>query len=173
MTLLLLNTTIKISLIVTAALAATTLLRGRSAAMRHFVLAVALACAAATPLVRIVAPAWQSASRLQVIDRPLAVFDDSATAAPSGVARAQPGRAIGAAAVMRAIGIIWMTGAGLALLVLFVGLCRLSWIASHARRIVEGPWADAAGEIARAYRLRAVPIVLHCDQPSVLGTWGI
>ena len=78
MTLLLLNTTIKISLIVLAALAATMLLRQRSAAVRHFVLAVALACAAATPFVRFVAPVWRSASSLQVIDRPLAVLDDSA-----------------------------------------------------------------------------------------------
>src|SRR5580765_3826649 len=77
MTLLLLNTTIKISLIVIGALAATSMLRRRSAAVRHFVLAAALACAAATPLVRLVAPAWQSSSRLQVIDRPLAVFDES------------------------------------------------------------------------------------------------
>jgi beta-lactamase regulating signal transducer with metallopeptidase domain len=173
MTLLLLNTTIKISFIVTAALAATTLLRGRSAAMRHFVLAVALACAAATPLVRVVAPAWQSASRLQLIDRPLAVFDDSTAPAASGVVRVQPGRAISAAAVMRAVGIIWMTGVALAVAVLLVGLVRLSWIASHARRIVDGPWAEAANEIAQGYRLRAVPLVLQSDQRSVLGTWGV
>ena len=49
--LLLLNTTIKVSLIVLVALAATAVLRRRSAAVRHFVLAVALACAAATPCV--------------------------------------------------------------------------------------------------------------------------
>lgn len=173
MTLLLLNTTIKISVIVSAAMAATLLLRGRSAAVRHFVLAVALACAAATPLVRFVAPAWQSASRLQVIDRPLAVFDDSTALTTADVVRAPAGRSITTAAVMRAVGIIWMTGVALALAVLIVGLLRLAWIASHARRIADGPWADAAADIARAYRLRDTPIVLHSDQPSVLGTWGV
>jgi len=175
MTLILLNTTLKISVIVLAALAATTLLRRRSAAVRHFVLAVALACAAATPLVRFVAPAWQSASRLQVIDRPLALFDDS-TSTPFGTAHATSrigSGPVNLASVMRAIGVVWMTGVALALFVLVVGLMRLSWIASHARRIVDGPWADAAAEIARSYRLRRPPVVLHSDQPSVLGTWGV
>jgi len=138
MTLLLLNTTLKISLILVAALAASTLLRRRSAAVRHFVLAAALACAAATPFVRIVAPAWHSASRLQLIDRPLAVLDDSASTTPSSAAHAPAGRSIDATAIMRAVGVVWMTGAGLAMLVLLVGLSRLSWIAAHARRIAGG-----------------------------------
>jgi beta-lactamase regulating signal transducer with metallopeptidase domain len=172
MTLLLLNTTIKISLIVTAAFAATMLLRRRSAAVRHFVLAAALACAAATPLVRVVAPAWQSASRLQVIDRPLAVFDDAGPA-PSGAMRVTAARAFNAASLMRAVGVVWITGVALALAVLAVGLMRLSWIASHARPVVDGPWAAAADDIARAYRLRRTPAVLQSDQAPVLGTWGI
>src|SRR5437016_429717 len=132
MTLLLLNTTIKISLIVMAALAVTSLLRRQSAAVRHFVLAVALACAAATPFVRVVAPAWQSASRLQVIDRPLAVFDDSAPVGASSAVQNPAASAFNTAAVMRGIGIIWMTGVVLAVAVLIVGLVRLQWIATHA-----------------------------------------
>ena len=172
MTLLLLNTTIKISLIVTAALAVTALLRRRSAAVRHFVLAMALACAAATPLVRFVAPAWQSASRLQVIDRPLAVFDDSTSVSP-GAAHPRTGGAVNVAPLMRAVGIVWMAGVALALFVLAVGLMRLSWIASHARRLADGPWVDAAAEIARSYGLRRTPVMLQSDQPSVLGTWGV
>jgi len=176
MTLLLLNTTIKISLIVIAALAMMSLLRRQSSAVRHFVLAAALACAAATPLVRVVAPAWQSASRLQVIDRPLAVFDDSASMALSGPARAAVsigGGSIAAASVLRAIGVVWTAGAVLALVVLAIGLMRLSWVASHARRIADGPWADAAAEIARSYRLRRTPLILRGDRRSVLGTWGV
>ena len=173
MTLLLLNTTIKISLIVVAALAATLLLRRRSAAVRHFVLAVALACAAATPLVRFIAPAWQSSAGMQVIDRPLAVFDEATPVTSSGAARASTSVSFTAASVMRTLGIIWMTGAGLAIMVLIVGLSRLSWIASRARRITSGPWVDAATDIARAYGLRRVPVVLQSSQQSVLGTWGV
>jgi beta-lactamase regulating signal transducer with metallopeptidase domain len=173
MMLILLNTTIKISLIVMAALATTSLLRRQSAAVRHFILAAALVCAAATPFVRVVAPAWQSASRLQVIDRPLAVFDDSGPAASSSVVHQTAANAINTAAIMRAIAIIWIAGVVLAVAVLVVGLLRLRWIASHARPVVDGPWADAARDIARAYGLRRTPIVLHSDHRSVLGTWGI
>ena len=167
MTLLLLNTTIKVSVIVVAALAATVLLRRRSAAVRHFVLAAALACAAATPLARVVAPAWQSTSRLQVIDRPLAVLDDSALTTPSNVAHRPAAGSIDPAAVMRVVGIIWITGVALAAAVLVIGLLRLQWIASHARPVIDGPWAAAARDIARVYAL------LHTDHRSVLGTWGI
>ena len=174
MTLLLLNTTIKISLIVIGAMAAMTLLQRRSAAVRHFVLAAALACAAATPLVRVVAPAWQSASRLQMIDRPLAVFDDSDFGTSSSpVVHQTSAGSINTVSLMRAVGIIWMTGVVLALAVLAIGLLRLHWIASHARPVNDGPWADAAREITRAYALRRTPMLLHGDRSSVLGTWGI
>ncbi|HXD73665.1 MAG TPA: M56 family metallopeptidase [Vicinamibacterales bacterium] len=176
---MLLNTTLKISIIVAASLAVMSLLRHRSAAVRHFVLAVALAGAAATPFVRSIAPDWQPAalrmraSRLQVIDRPLAVFDDSGTSTPSTVAPVPAGGSIDRAAVMRGITIIWLTGVVLALAVLAVGLLRLSWIAARARRLTSGPWVDAADDIARAYGLRETPVVLHGNQPSLLGTWGV
>jgi TonB family protein len=173
MTLLLLNTTIKISVIVSAALAATILLRRQSAAVRHFVLAAALACAAATPIVRVVAPAWQPASRLQVIDRPLAVFDDSESPTPASVVRAPTGGSIDRTAVVRAVSVIWMTGVVLALAVLGIGLARLRFIASHANRVEDGPWAGVAADVARAYGLRRTPLVLHSPYASVLGTWGV
>jgi TonB family protein len=172
MTLLLLNTTIKISLIVLAALAATMLLRQRSAAVRHFVLAFALACAAATPFVRVIAPAWRPASSLQVIDRPLAVLDDSA---PAGTAIVTNPNAVAhrAVALTRAIGTIWMAGVALALAVLGIGFARLLWISARARPIEAGPWADIARDIARLYRLGRTPVVLQTAHVSMLGTWGV
>jgi beta-lactamase regulating signal transducer with metallopeptidase domain len=171
---LLLNTTIRITLIVLVALAASAILRRRSAAVRHFVLAVALACAAATPALRLVVPAWQTgaawltASSVQLIDRPLAVLDDAALA-PSGVAGA-PVRGVDAAVIVR---VVWMIGVGASLLVLLVGLGRLWWLASRATRIADGPWADAAADIAGRYGLRRAPVILHSDHPSLLVTWGL
>ena len=49
--------TIKVSLILLVGLAVAALLRGRSAAVRHWVLAAALACAAATPALELRQPA--------------------------------------------------------------------------------------------------------------------
>ena len=58
MTALLVNSTIKISLVILVALAAMALMRNRSAALRHWVLAVAVGCAAAMPALDAILPAW-------------------------------------------------------------------------------------------------------------------
>jgi hypothetical protein len=50
--------TVKTSLILLAGLLVSTLLRQRSTAVRHWVLAAAIACAAATPLFEMVVPSW-------------------------------------------------------------------------------------------------------------------
>jgi beta-lactamase regulating signal transducer with metallopeptidase domain len=177
MTLFLLNTTLKVSLIVAVALAASAVLRRRSAAVRHFVLAAALACAAATPALRLVAPAWQATSawlptsRVLFIDRPLSVLDDSASSTPSTGGRvAADGWS--PATVARASGIIWIAGLAASLLVLAAGLARLAWIASRARRATSGRLADVAADISRAFDLRRPPVLLQSDHPSLLVTWG-
>ena len=172
MTLLLLNTTIKISLIVLTALVAAASMRRRSAATRHFVLAVALACAAATPAVRFVAPAWQSASRMQIIDRPLAVFDDTAPTATGTVAPMSP-HGLTISSLAPVLGVAWMTGVILALVVLLAGFARLLWIASRAMPVADGPWARTASDLAHAYGLRQVPLLLQTNHASALGTWGL
>jgi hypothetical protein len=37
---------------------------------------------------------------------------------------------------------IWLVGAGISFLVLFIGLVRLKWLASSARRVERRPWVD-------------------------------
>ena len=175
---LLLNTSIKVTLIVLVALVATAVLRRRSAAVRHFVLAAALACAAATPALRLVAPAWQAGmgawlteSRVQLIDRPLLVLD-STTESPASVPRAQSPSVSRAATVARWLGIVWAAGAGASLFVLLAGLSRLAWLASRAERVTEGPWARIASEISRAAGLRRPPVLLRSWDAALLATWG-
>ena len=56
---LLLESAMKTSGIVALALLATRMLRRRSAAIRHWILAAALVCAAATPALERFVPAWQ------------------------------------------------------------------------------------------------------------------
>ncbi|HKF67043.1 MAG TPA: M56 family metallopeptidase [Vicinamibacterales bacterium] len=177
MTLFLLNTTIKVSLIVAVALIALVSLRRSSAGVRHFVLAAALACAAATPALRLVVPAWQATSawlptsRVQLIDRPLSVLDESASSTPStgGRAAADAGSR---AAVVRAFGVVWVAGLVASLAVLAVGLLRLSWLASRARRVTDGPWAEISADLSRTFGLRRTPALLHSAHPSLLVTWG-
>ena len=175
---LLLNASIKVTLIVLVALAAMALLRPRSAALRHFVLAAALACAGATPALRIVAPAWQatagawlSESRLQLVDRPLAVFD-STNLAPGAAASGTSLGQTRAAATLRWLSVAWAAGTTANLLVLLVGLGRLRRLASSSERIIDGPWARIAEELASAYHLRRRPALLRSHHATLLATWG-
>jgi beta-lactamase regulating signal transducer with metallopeptidase domain len=173
-----LNTSIKVTLIVLVALGASTLLRRRSAAVRHFVLAAALACAAATPALRLVAPAWQATagawlteSRLQLIDRPLAVFDMTDLSRGAAGPVASPG-VPRAAVIARWLTVVWASGAAASLLVLLAGLGRLAWLASKSRRIADGAWASIATELSTKHRLRRQPALLQSDRTTLLATWG-
>ena len=55
---LLLETAVRVSLVIVLALAVLALLRRRSAAMRHWILAAAIVCAATMPALQSVAPRW-------------------------------------------------------------------------------------------------------------------
>ncbi len=54
----LLGSTLKVSLVVLAGLGVAALLRRRSAAARHWVIAASLLCALALPILELVVPAW-------------------------------------------------------------------------------------------------------------------
>ena len=168
----------KVSLIVSLGLAATALLRRRSAAVRHWVLAVTIACAAATPLLELVVPSWhvpvgarwlgRSAEPLTLlIPIRLAQSDDAAGAASN--AAASPARPVTAA---RALGMIWMAGAAVSLLLLLVGLARLAWLASGSPRVEHGTWTDLTARLSRDYGLRRPVLLLQSRHPTLLATWG-
>jgi beta-lactamase regulating signal transducer with metallopeptidase domain len=174
---LLLNTSVKVTVIVVVALAATAVLRRRSAAVRHFVLAAALGCAAATPALRLVVPAWQASvgawmteSRLQFIDRPLAVFEPTAL---DGVSTASPAAAATwPSAIAHWIVAVWLAGAAASLAVLAVGLFWLARLRSQSQQISNQRWRQAAAEIARGFGLRRVPVLLQGEQTPLVATWG-
>jgi beta-lactamase regulating signal transducer with metallopeptidase domain len=175
---LLLNTSIKVTLIVLVALGASALLRRRSAAVRHFVIAVALACSAATPALRLAVPAWKATagawlteSRLQLIDRPLAMFDSSDPAPGATASITSPGETR-AATIARWLTVAWAAGASANLLVLLVGLGRLRWLASSSERMTDGPWARIASELSGAFHLRRPPALLQSRHSMLLATWG-
>src|SRR5436190_652520 len=75
---LLLDNTIKVSLVIAAALAFTALLRGRSAAARHWVLSVAVVFSLGILLVGIARLAWFAARARVVRGRWAALADDAA-----------------------------------------------------------------------------------------------
>ena len=190
---LLIDATIKVSLIVLCALAGTLLLRRRSAATRHWMLAAAIACAAAAPLLQPIAPSWTvqvgNLPALQAIAQPKTTAGNeksqvSLSGRPEGPRYADDTRISGRFAdatrlsgreggeAMRLIGVIWIAGVVFNALLLIVGLGRLGWLASRAQRLVPAKWADLADDIARSSGVDRPIQLLQTSHPSLPVTWG-
>ena len=174
----------KISLIVFAGLAASILLRQRSAALRHWVLAAAIGCAAAVPVFEAIVPAWRLPLVAPAAFEPY-VVSAPPTAAPSASAnrtasprRGGPGPAPASDSsfqfdVSGMLRPLWAAGTLISLSILLVGILRMRWLASRARRVTHGRWSDLARDVAQAYGLRRDVVLLESDHPSLLVTWGL
>jgi beta-lactamase regulating signal transducer with metallopeptidase domain len=173
----------KMSLIVLGALAISFLLRRRSAALRHWVLAAGVACAAAVPLLTAVVPAWPLPFATPTAFTP---YEDPFQEAASPVSQPLRAGATPSAPAPQAwaaplLGLdvwayvqrIWLAGAAVGLSILLIGMLRLTWLAIHAHRITAGRWHDLAGEISQSYGLRRPITLLQSPHPSLLVTWGL
>ena len=166
---------IKGSLIVLIGLAIMPLLRNRAAALRHWVLAAALVCAAAAPLVSLTVPSWQLPASWTSTARSGVMW---VTTTPVGapVARAaSPSHDPGSDNSFRVTTFLfraWIAGVVTSAVILLVGLARLRHLASHAVRIRDGVWAERALEISREYGLRQ-PLLLQAPHSTLLVTWGV
>ena len=184
---LLLDSTLKVTAIVLTALVAAVAMRRQSAAMRHWVLSVAIMCAVVAPLLGLIAP-WHvpvfasgavaspaaveqtRAVSTTAVFEPLGSFavDGSAIAGPSSAAS----RARRWLTWPRLLGAVWIAGAGVNLLILGVGLTRLMRITSRARRIESGRWSELSHEIGHAIGLSRAVEILQTNEPALLVTWG-
>ncbi len=166
---------IKVSCIVLVGLAAAALLRQRSAAARHWVLAAAIACAAVTPVLEYAVPSWQLPARVtQIVQRQgtLTLYTPvevkSADAAATLAGREHPTLR---ATIARALTFVWLAGICAGLAILAIGFARLVRVTSRARRIDRGPWTDLASD-QRDFGI-APPAILQSDHPSLCVTWGV
>jgi beta-lactamase regulating signal transducer with metallopeptidase domain len=175
----------KMSLIVLSALAAAFFLRRRSAALRHWVLAAGVACAAALPILSAAVPAWPLPFAAPTA---FTRYEDPFRDAGSSSSRRPPGTANGATAAApvtpdttirrgfelgAALQSIWLAGTFVGLGILLTGVLRLGWLAVHAHRVTHGRWHDLAEEISRGYNLRRPVTLLQSSHPSLLVTWGL
>jgi TonB family protein len=174
MTLFLLGA-LKGTVLVTLGLVATRLLRSRAAALRHWLLAAALACGAATPVLQLIVPTWFA-------------LDPIETVYPGARAQALRGSAAAAIAGSEVTTVesasppdrlppppgpwIWAAGAGMSLLLMAVGFIRLWSLARTSQLVESGPWRSISGQLAREYGV-AAPRILHSHHPALLVTWGI
>jgi TonB family protein len=187
---LLIDSALRVTVILGVALGVTALLRRRSAALRHLVLALAMINALLMPLTTFMAPAW----RPDVVDRMMrsvqtatlpatgpeaSAAGDVATSeslrlpVPSSSATAR-----NYAAQSRIIMFIWIAGVIVFAGILLIGLARLRWLALRSRRLStedaggEGALASIFDEIASAQGETRQVALLRNDRARLLVTWG-
>ena len=179
----LVDSAIKVAVIVLVSLGVSVGWRHRAAAARHWVLAVGIACAIAVPGLTLVVPSWSIAIGATHPALPAAGTESSVT---TTIITQNPSRRGGAAAAssaadapvpitataLRLIAAIWLAGAAMTGAILLVGLSRLRVVAAAARPIDSGLWRQVADEMARASGLRHPIVLLQSDHPTLLVTWG-
>jgi beta-lactamase regulating signal transducer with metallopeptidase domain len=177
---LLLSVTLKIALLTLAALAFTVVLRRRSAAMRHWVLATTMLCCLCVPAVELLLPSWS-------IPLPVAWLTSSATSSlrlsssvlATHVASAAPATATddvstsGSPSLGVLMAAIWLGGAAIGFAVLGAGLLRLRALAAKSESVSTGVWRAVADQIATRYGIRRHVRLLRCRHPTLLATWGL
>jgi TonB family protein len=177
----LLGSTLKVSIVLLAGLVVAALLRRRSAAARHWVIAASLVCAMAMPALELVLPAWGVPSAWSAATGTAA---PAAGRAPADAVRTAPPLEFSETVTVpppspergglsRFVTPFWIAGVCLSLFVLSVGLTRLTWLASRARPVEAGTWTRLADEIGRDLALARPVRLLASDHPSLLVTWGL
>jgi beta-lactamase regulating signal transducer with metallopeptidase domain len=178
---ILLEAAIKISLVIVVGLIAAAALRRRPAALRHWMLATAIATALATPLMIRLAPSWslpveaaadmsREATASPRDSRPEGRIGITTTVQrdPASAGAIETGFTPGAILVA-----IWIAGVAVNLAGLGVGLWRLRRIAARASIVHDGPWAESARALGDRFGLRRSVRLLQSDEPALLVTWGL
>lgn len=148
-------------------------LRRQSAALRHMVLAAALAAAAAVPLFEAVLPRWEIAvlpGTSHVSSSAVALSDESPGGAGIvGVTRAADTPLFTLSEMLL---VTWGLGFLVVMTGLVVGVARLVVLTRRCRPVQSSAWRDHASSLAAQFGLRAVA-VLESHDPAPLLTWGM
>jgi TonB family protein len=169
---------VRSSIVLLAGLAVTALLAGRSAALRHWVLAAAIFGAAAVAPLSLALPGWEVAVPVWEVEGPAMLPPAVPSAAP--VAPVAPAGALphvdvsGERAPDRPfVVLVWAAGFAVTAAILMTGVFRLARVASRARRVQDDRWVSITRAVAKVYGLRREVVLLQTDAPYLLATWGV
>src|SRR4051794_34906706 len=168
--------TLRISVMLVAALLACAVLRRRSASLRHWLLAASIGCAAAMPLLQLVTPAWSvplvgsvttAATAAAIEPARITATAAAATTAPQLSPPAAP-VAIAAARwtgsttppMAQLLLVLWAAGVTVALAMLALGLLRL-WLLARSAQCVDGPWTPVVRQLSRQFGISRTVRVLQ------------
>jgi beta-lactamase regulating signal transducer with metallopeptidase domain len=174
----LLDTTVRMSLVLGIGLGAALALRHGSAALRHWVIAAAIFCSATVPVLGLVVPAWTLPHKPIGAREPVAQIAPAASGVASGLtprASEQPARTTSpwSNRFRDLLVPIWVAGAAINLLILLVALFRLSRLASRAAVVRAGVWRSGLTAVARTLGVNRPVVLLRSDRPALLVTWGL
>ncbi len=176
---LIIESLVKMTVVIALALAVMPLLRRRSAALRHWVLIVAVACAAAQPLLTLMAPRWTlpsgellpSSTRF-TSDTSIVLLDVDA-GATGAVGPSQP--MANPSSASNRLGWmlfgVWLSGTLVSVGALLTGMCRLVRMTSRSRAAT-AQWLAATADVGDTLGLRVPARTLITEHPALLVTWG-
>jgi TonB family protein len=174
---LMLQSAVIVSLLLLIALGATALLRRRSAALRHWLLATAIVCAFVVPAVAQFVPAWRVRMPIQDVSGatwpmrmagPATSVSFRVVPAPTAPDRRQSGLSI-----VQVLFALWIAGTAASLSLLLFALARLRRIAARALAVTDPRWLAIAARVARDYGVARPIALLQSTQPTLLVTWGL
>ena len=183
MTVWMIESALTVSIVVLAGVVASVVLRRQSAALRHWVLAVAVTCAWVTPPAHMVLPSWLDVPLWHTVDNmgprqssarqhgtPTVAVTTEASEVP--VSFAGPNRRVSVVNVSAAdvLWAVWIVGTLISAFMLAAGLTRLQWLASGADIIISGPWYDVAEDVRTAYQISTPIRLLQSDHASLLSS---
>ncbi len=156
---------------------ATALLRRRSAAERHWLLAVGVAAALAVPALRLAVPEGVTVG-VPALTAPAPAPTLAATAPPGGddvttsfemdlpapASKADP---------VALLPWLWLAGVGIAAARLIAAIVRLRAIARGATPVEDGVWRAVCDDLCRTLGLTTPVRLLQSGHPSLLATWGV
>jgi TonB family protein len=172
----LLAVAIKATIVLLAALGGRALVRNHAAAVRHWLLAVAIGCALLMPVLAYVAPTWQVPSWTAPDSEVESRFELSVPTVPSPAARSPHPLTDASSAEWEGVPLlfaVWLSGTVVAIGILLAGLARLAVIAASAQPVGPGRCDALARDIAEAYGITRRVRLLYGRHPAMLMTWGL
>ncbi|HET9942179.1 MAG TPA: M56 family metallopeptidase, partial [Terriglobia bacterium] len=189
---LLLGYAIKSSIVLLVALAGVRVLRGRSAAFRHALLAAGIVAAAAVPLLTVILPTRailmpEAVPQFLPSPEPIAaeVLPAEQYYEVDALPPVEAGRGSQAEPLVevpkgtalsvdpsRLLVWLWVAGVGVLVAHLVAGLAQLLVVSRRSQHVTSHAWLRLADEISRQYGLTPRVRLLETSQ-AVLATWGL
>jgi beta-lactamase regulating signal transducer with metallopeptidase domain len=168
-----------VSAVLLVALAANIVLRRQSAALRHWILTVAILGALAAPALELTLPTWtlpapatQWATTI-VAPGTLAVFESIASNGANVSGEMGPIAGSHGVGLKAALLFAWAAGSIGALVFLSTRLIRLKRLVQHVERVDDARWLQLLEATRRTFGVRRRVALLQSEHPAMVVTWGL